>query len=150
VSDETEVAIPEERPRVQWPLEPGRAIAIPVAMRDILPWTKRDCKQCVGRGVITRILATSYNKSTGFTTLAKADYTRRNELCGCGIRRFRKVQKTHVGNNGQLYAIEPWVAVSAETVMEAIKAAEEQAAKEQAEAASVERTSAPEVPKEEP
>lgn len=107
----------------QWPMEPHRAIAVPVAWRDILPWTKPGCRSCDGRGVIVRLV------TAGKPASKTLNRKRQTTLCGCALRRFKDVQATHE-RDGQLFAVEPFVAVSPETMAEVMKATEIQAAKE--------------------
>ncbi len=120
------------------PKPPEKPIAIPVAWRDILPWTKIGCRSCEGRGVFTRVKQVEARfwepvmRDDGTTErriFHKAVVKRKHDLCGCAIKRFRKAQDCTVVN-GQLFAIEPWVAVHPETVAEVVEHME----KEQAEA----------------
>lgn len=104
-----------------------------MAWRDLLPWTKESCKTCLGRGVVTRLIGQR-----------AAERTRQTTVCKCAIKRFEKVQKTH-WQNGQLFAVEPFLAVSKETMENVMDATEKKYEQEQAEAAAkAESSKAPE------
>src|SRR5882724_9727399 len=100
------------------PPAPEKPLAIPVAWRDILPWTKVACRSCEGRGVVTRLKQVDARfwepklrpDGTLGRVLHKAVTKKKTDLCGCAVKHFRKVQDCTVVN-GQLFAVEPWVAV---------------------------------------
>lgn len=78
--------------------------AIPLAWRDLLPWTKPGCKTCLGRGINRRVLSKD---------------KRQTSVCGCALKRMGQVQNLVKLKTGQIVAVEPFVAVTEETMVEA-------------------------------
>jgi hypothetical protein len=81
--------------------ETNQQEAIRVRRRDVMAHAKKGCPSCFGRGEI------QYLKPKPGVA-----------LCGCAMRRFRKAQKTVIGEKGDLFAVPPYSGLTAQTILE--------------------------------
>jgi hypothetical protein len=94
----------------------GARTDIPVRFCDLRPFIKRECRLCDGSGEL-RIAKPQVTRGRNRVTGAKYTTSAPGELkdspCGCGLRRFQRVQSTwRDSKTGRLFFAEPVVAWS--------------------------------------
>lgn len=89
----------------------------PVANRDVMPHANAACPRCKGRGEI--VMRIDRTRRSGKYKRGKAQPARFKamvRLCPCGLQTFVKLQRVRVAETGQLFALEPFTAMTEESL----------------------------------